>query len=657
MKKILFLISALALMFASSCEKAEENGGQGGNGQNSTPELIVDRTVYSVGFGAGVLNIPVDATSKSVKVSVVGDAKDWITYNETKAETKADLETHFVVVSYLENLIATAREGSVTISLDNLSETVTIKQAAAKAKIIVSETSRRMNPRGDAFFVTVTANDDYTVTTTGDWLTCNKATGEIKASLNGSGALRTGKVVFTSKAESDVTAEVTVTQKAANVDPELINILAIGDTFIDDYAPYFLGVLGSLGYTKIHIANIPFDGKSLAEVATALNGKEKVEIHACLDGVNLFAADTLVSEVLGPDDWDAVVIQPSLDKAGVYDAESLEYIVNTVRTFCEFTPIFWNMTWAYKATSTAEAFKNYGSDQMAMYTAVADVAEQVSANKEFAGIIPLGTLIQNIRTSYIEDNVTSDDAHLSVNIGQLAAAYMWAQVLTGKNPIAAATPFVPALVYDPDCIPAMQEAYANALKTPFAVTEATQYPPYVLSVPEADAKTLIEAAGFKFEEYVAAPFVVLHYGFYNSVNGSYLTSAIFSGVDNSSGNIYKYAATHIIPKSEIPNGSLLVVLDGYQYRPEGWVTLTTKNNKEGGADPSRPKNVSTSVVEVNDTWWGSFTYRAFNISKTDGSNPSTAEMRAIGTKFGIYLPKTAVNNGLEDYENGEWSWK
>ena len=653
MKKILCLISALALMFAASCEKPEEQGGQGGNGQNSTtPELIVDRTVYSVANVAGVLNIPVDATSKSVKVSVVGDAKDWISYKETKAETKAELETHFVVIAYSANPIATAREGSVTISLDKLSETVTIKQAAAKAKITLSETSRRMNPRGDSFFVTVTANDDYTVTTTDSWLTCNKETGEIKATLNGSGAFRTGKVVFTSKAEEDVKAEVTVTQKAANVDPELIHILAIGDTFIDDYAPYFLGVLGSLGYTKIHIANLPFDGKSLAEVATALNGKGKVEIHACLDGANLFAADTLVSEILTPDDWDAIVIQPSFDKAGDYDAASIDNIVKTVRTYCEFTPLYWNMTWAYKATSTADGFKVYNYDQLAMYNAAAEVASQVAANKEFTGIIPVGTLIQNIRTSYIEDNVTSDDAHLSVNIGQLAAAYMWAQTLTGKNPLGVASPFIPALRYDPDCVPAMQEAYANALAKPFEVTAATQYPPYVMSVPEADAKALIEAAGFKFSDYVAAPFVVLHYGFYNSSNGNYLTCSVFKGAND--GNMNKFAATHIIPKAEIPNGSLLVVTSGYQYRPEGWVTLSTKNDGADGR-PSRPGNVSTSVVEVNDAWWGTFTYRAFNISKTSG-NPTAAEMKAIGTKFGIYLPKTAVNNGLQDYENGTWTW-
>lgn len=34
-----------------------------------------------------------------------------------------------------------------------------------------------------------------------------------------------------------------------------------------------------------------------------------------------------------------------------------------------------------------------------------------------------------------------------------------------------------------------------------------------------------------------------------------------------------YAATNIIPKADIPNGSIIVQKDGYQYRPEGWTAL------------------------------------------------------------------------------------
>ena len=243
---------------------------------------------------------------------------------------------------------------------------------------------------------------------------------------------------------------------------------------------------------------------------------------------------------------------------------------------------------------------------------------------------------------------------LSINIGRLGAAYMIAQYITGKDPLKAATPFLPEkLRYDPDCIPAIQEAYANAVKAPYAVTEATQYPPYTLKFDEASAKTLIEGAGFKYEDYVQVPFVVLHYGFYNSSNGNYLTCSVFKGSND--GNMNKFAATHIIPKAEIPNGSLIVVASGYQYRPEGWVTLSTINNGKDG-HPARPGNVSTSVVEVNDTWWGTFTYRAFNISLTNGNNPTADQMKEIGTKLGIFIPKTAVGGGLQDYDNGTWNW-
>ena len=438
------------------------------------------------------------------------------------------------------------------------------------------------------------------------------------------------------------------------MDPELINILFLGEARTDSTNVYLYKVLQSLGYTKIRLANVPFDGKTLADVAAATAGTDSLECSVLVDGKNFIENKITAADGLAPDDWDAIVLQPSMEFAGDYDGGSIDNLVKTLRTYCEFTPLFWNMGWAYKKGASAAGFKSYGNDQMAMYNSIATVGSQVAQNKEFAGVIPVGTLIQNIRTSYVEENVLIDDTELSINIGRLGAAYMIAQYITGKDPLKAATPFLPEkLRYDPDCIPAIQEAYANAVKAPYAVTEATQYPPYTLKFDEASAKTLIEGAGFKYEDYVQVPFVVLHYGFYNSSNGNYLTCSVFKGSND--GNMNKFAATHIIPKAEIPNGSLIVVASGYQYRPEGWVTLSTINNGKDG-HPARPGNVSTSVVEVNDTWWGTFTYRAFNISLTNGNNPTAAEMKEIGTKLGIFIPKTAVGGGLQDYDNGTWNW-
>lgn len=648
MKKSLILLSAFAMMLISSCQP-EEIGTV--VSPNDPPEMSVKKTSFSVDYAAGTVSVPVDANYKSISVVIDDAAKSWLSFKETKAETKAETKTYSVVLSYTANPVATPRQGKATIKLAALSQEVTVAQAAAIPTIKISQTERRINPRGETFGITVTTNDEYTVTAP-SWASFDKEKSEIKVELNGTGAKREGEIVFATKADSKVKATLAISQKAANVDPELINILTIGEARVDSTNVYLYKVLQSLGYTKIRLANVPFDGKTLAEVSAATAGTDSLECSVLIDGKNFIKTKITAADGLAPDDWDAIVIQPSFEFAGDYDGGSIDNLVKAIRTYCEFTPLYWHMTWAYKKGASAAGFKNYSSDQIAMYNSIAAVAGLVAENKEFEGVIPVGTLIQNIRTSYVEENVLVDDTELSVNIGRLAAAYMWAQSITGKNPIAAATPFVPSLRYDPDCIPAMQEAYANALKTPFAVTEATQFPPYTLNFPEATAKTLIEGAGYKYEDYVQVPFVVLHYGFYNSSNGNYLTCSVFKGSND--GNMNKFAATHILPKAEIPNGSLLVVASGYQYRPEGWVTLDTKNDGASG-HPSRPGNVSTSVVEVNDTWWGTFTYRAFNISLVSGT-PTAAQMKEIGTKFGIFLPKTAISGGLQDYDNGTWNW-
>ena len=83
-------------------------------------------------------------------------------------------------------------------------------------------------------------------------------------------------------------------------------------------------------------------------------------------------------------------------------------------------------------------------------------------------------------------------------------------------------------------------------------------------------------------------------------------------------------------KAELPVGSVIELASGWQYRPEAW--------KSEGAQTSRPGTTSTSRVVVTETWWGSYTHRAFNLSKT--GNP-TLEGAAgeIETAFVIWVPK------------------
>jgi hypothetical protein len=79
------------------------------------------------------------------------------------------------------------------------------------------------------------------------------------------------------------------------------------------------------------------------------------------------------------------------------------------------------------------------------------------------------------------------------------------------------------------------------------------------------------------------------------------------------------------------------------YRPEGWITLETVNSG------TRPGNVTSNLVIVDDSWWSSWNYRAFNVAYADRTPLAASDPRTnpnqntlcedLKAGFAIYLPK------------------
>ena len=112
-----------------------------------------------------------------------------------------------------------------------------------------------------------------------------------------------------------------------------------------------------------------------------------------------------------------------------------------------------------------------------------------------------------------------------------------------------------------------------------------------------------------------------------------------------------FAATKIFEKAQIPEGSLIAVMEGYQYRPEGWSALDVKTTP-------RPDIVNNPIVVVDEAWWREFNFRGFNLSKTGNPELNETEQEELKSKFGIFVPKegtdnifTAAGYILEDYIN------
>ena len=138
-----------------------------------------------------------------------------------------------------------------------------------------------------------------------------------------------------------------------------------------------------------------------------------------------------------------------------------------------------------------------------------------------------------------------------------------------------------------------------------------------------DLEKIITEKGYDVSKYKMLNIEITTYRYYNSTDKNMLSTP--------GTNMKNYAATEILPKSKIPNGSLIVQKDGYQYRPEGWTALDV-------VTVGRPANVTDVLVVVDDEWWREFNFRGFNLAEKGNPVLDDDRQEALKSAFGIYVP-------------------
>ena len=252
-------------------------------------------------------------------------------------------------------------------------------------------------------------------------------------------------------------------------------------------------------------------------------------------------------------------------------------------------------------------FSKYDKSQETMYNAITSTVQNVVVPTDaFDFIIPSGTAIQNVRTSYIGDTLTRDGYHLSYGLGRYTAGMTWFKALTGKT-IDNIT-FVPSSSdFTDEKIEIVKEAVNAACSNPFEVT-----------------KSSYESMGdINFDDYTLLEWTPTASSYWNSTE----SSSMKKGMN-------QYIATPMFNKYDLPDGSIIVIDEGYQYRPEGWINMDILNSSS-----SRPGNVTQNIVEVGAIWWGNFNYRAFNISVVGASEDLSDKVEEAASHFRIYIPK------------------
>ena len=448
---------------------------------------------------------------------------------------------------------------------------------------------------------------------------------------NGSSQNTSDSTSSTSSTESTASSTFEEPMKEPTSIPKSIKILAIGNSFSVDAVEYLWDMLDAAGIEEIVIGNLYIGGCSLdTHWSNMSSNSNAYTFYYNNSGKWETQTKKSVLYALQLDEWDYITVQQASPESGKPDSlGNLQNVLNYVKNnkTNEEAEIYWHMTWAYQTTSHHSNFPDYGNNQMTMYNAITStVKDHVVGYDLIEGIIPSGTAVQNLRTSYLDDSLNVDTYHMSLGTGRDAVALTWFSFFTGIDAryIDWVPEEYPKIAEDKAAI---SNAVNMAIKAPYEITNSpyTKKPVNTVEMTDAD-KATITKLGYNPDDYLVLDLEMTLHAFYAS--GS--TSDIISTQNSSNKTLPYYAASNIFTRDQIPVGSIISVADGYQYRADAWVGLNLDTPKN-----IRPDLASGTTV-VDDAWWGIFHYRGF-IVNAEAAQTTLTENDL--DKLRIYIPK------------------
>lgn len=363
-----------------------------------------------------------------------------------------------------------------------------------------------------------------------------------------------------------------------------IKVLALGNSFTVDSMHHLWNICKDGGAETVVLGNLYIGSCTLDKHwANISKSSPAYKYYKNTDGTWVTKENYKIIDALKQEPWDYIVLHQTSGSAGLTNTfsnlDNIIDFINANKTNPD-AKIIWHMPWAYQSDSTHVEFPNYDRDQMKMYQAITSrVNELILTRETIAAIIPSGTAIQNLRTSYIGDTVTRDGYHLNYGFGRYTASLMWYSVLTGGN--------IDVIDWIPDkypdvqsYLPTLKDAAATAAANPFKITESA-FPlsriPVVVPTPidpsavlnpedylEADT-ALAKAFGVDLAAYKLLSWDYLKntYWYCTSKTGTTTPKASAGTYNQNICTKVKYSI-----EDELPVGTIFICDPGWRYRME-----------------------------------------------------------------------------------------
>ena len=278
----------------------------------------------------------------------------------------------------------------------------------------------------------------------------------------------------------------------ANAD---IRILFIGNSFTRDAVYHLPGMIKAAGIDKkIILTHMYYGGRTAQNYYKNWSKNRDFTCYVALPGADDWYTDktgsaSTLAEMTARTDWDVITVQEHTGNQTSWywtseEKEALQGIINYIKEAKpDNTPkIHYVMSQAYQNLEKAGSNQCF-TNEAEMYTVITTQARKVMEETDYDGIISTGTMLQNLRTTSLNDNLhlTRDGFHMNNGISRYGAACTVFESiitpLTGKNLdgntyryAAKADDDVTISVTDENA-PIALEAARAAIKKPFEITK------------------------------------------------------------------------------------------------------------------------------------------------------------------------------------------
>ena len=204
----------------------------------------------------------------------------------------------------------------------------------------------------------------------------------------------------------------------------VLKILTIGNSFSRDAMAYVYDIALAAGAEEVYLGDLYIGNCNIEKHLK--NAKEDNASYSYFTNESdkwVEHTKHKMSDAIKSQNWDFISFQQAPQTCGMVDTyKDLEELRSIVEKNCTNPKVefVWHMTWACAESYTGSLFNNYQMSQEVMYNAIISATKWgVFTNDKISRVIPNGTIMQNIRTSYWGDTICRDGLHLSLPYGRI----------------------------------------------------------------------------------------------------------------------------------------------------------------------------------------------------------------------------------------------